>query len=239
MLTSRKFIHLNSGSFKSFFGGVSSRDFFGPKDSPHSGDLWFDFLDKAKQKDWKWELSKWRWILGSCFPTIDMAVSMREISLKEEDYFADELYSRPKPLGISRRHDSLRRSRACISSFNYILCARITSIWSCFPWIWVWVWEIMAVIAKILAKLVYHPSRTVWRNIADAFNAKPDWQTCCYHLLLWKSSGDTSGCWALVAYAATKWVPVPRASFALELFRCHIIFQTSPHIMPSSERRRA
>ena len=60
-------------------------------------------LDKAKQKGTgKWT-SQNAMDLGIPVPTIDMAVSMREISaLKDERIKADEVYDRPTPTSVNK-----------------------------------------------------------------------------------------------------------------------------------------
>ncbi len=85
----------NSGRLQSFLVEITS-EIFTQKDEIAEGDLVDKILDKAKQKGTgKWT-SQNAMDLGIPVPSIDIAVSMREISaLKEERIQADALYSRP------------------------------------------------------------------------------------------------------------------------------------------------
>lgn len=87
----------NEGRLQSFLVEITSK-IFTQKDDKGSGFLIDKILDKARQKGTgKWT-SQNAMDLGIPVPSIDIAVSMREISaLKEERVLADKLYSRPKP----------------------------------------------------------------------------------------------------------------------------------------------
>ncbi|WP_136468064.1 NADP-dependent phosphogluconate dehydrogenase [Flagellimonas onchidii] len=87
----------NAGRLQSFLVEITS-EIFAQKDDLGEGHLVDKILDKAKQKGTgKWT-SQNAMDLGIPVPTIDIAVSMREISaLKTERIQADELYNRPKP----------------------------------------------------------------------------------------------------------------------------------------------
>ncbi len=87
----------NQGRLQSFLVEITS-EIFAQKDDLTDGDLVDMILDKAKQKGTgKWT-SQNAMDLGIPVPTIDIAVSMREISaLKDERTKADELYDRPSP----------------------------------------------------------------------------------------------------------------------------------------------
>jgi len=86
----------NSGRLKSYLVEITSK-IFEQKDDLADGDLVDMILDKAKQKGTgKWT-SQNAMDLGIPVPSIDIAVSMREISaLKNERIKADELYDRPE-----------------------------------------------------------------------------------------------------------------------------------------------
>ncbi|SHG23581.1 NADP-dependent phosphogluconate dehydrogenase [Flagellimonas flava] len=90
----------NSGRLQSFLVEITS-EIFAQKDDLGDGHLVDKILDKAKQKGTgKWT-SQNAMDLGIPVPTIDIAVSMREISaLKAERIKADELYGRPKPESV-------------------------------------------------------------------------------------------------------------------------------------------
>lgn len=85
----------NAGRLQSFLVEITS-EILNKKDELAEGDLVDKILDKAKQKGTgKWT-SQNAMDLGIPVPSIDIAVSMREISaLKEERVQADNLYSRP------------------------------------------------------------------------------------------------------------------------------------------------
>ena len=81
----------HDGRLQSFLVEITSK-ILAKKDELTNGDLVDMILDKAKQKD-----------LGIPVPTIDIAVSMREISaLKDERIKADELYDRPSPKAVDK-----------------------------------------------------------------------------------------------------------------------------------------
>ncbi|MFS4456760.1 NADP-dependent phosphogluconate dehydrogenase [Maribacter sp. 2304DJ31-5] len=86
----------NSGRLQSFLVEITS-EIFEQKDDLAGGQLVDKILDKAKQKGTgKWT-SQNAMDLGIPVPSIDIAVSMREISaLKGERIMADALYDRPK-----------------------------------------------------------------------------------------------------------------------------------------------
>lgn len=89
------FASWNKGRLQSFLVEITA-EIFKQKDDKGSGLLVDNILDKAKQKGTgKWT-SQNAMDLGIPIPTIDMAVSMREISaLKEERVLAEALYGRP------------------------------------------------------------------------------------------------------------------------------------------------
>lgn len=86
----------NAGRLQSFLVEITS-EIFEQEDDLASGRLVDKILDKAKQKGTgKWT-SQNAMDLGIPVPSIDIAVSMREISaLKEERVAADKLYDRPQ-----------------------------------------------------------------------------------------------------------------------------------------------
>jgi len=86
----------NAGRLQSFLVEITS-EIFEQEDDLSDGRLVDKILDKAKQKGTgKWT-SQNAMDLGIPVPSIDIAVSMREISaLKEERIKADGLYDRPK-----------------------------------------------------------------------------------------------------------------------------------------------
>ena len=92
----------NNGRLQSFLVQITS-EIFKQEDELTDGRLVDFILDKAKQKGTgKWT-SQNAMDLGIPVPTIDIAVSMREISaLKDERVKADELYGRPEVEAIEK-----------------------------------------------------------------------------------------------------------------------------------------
>lgn len=90
------FAKWNAGRLQSFLVEITS-EIFEQEDDLADGRLVDQILDKAKQKGTgKWT-SQNAMDLGIPVPSIDVAVSMRELSaLKNERIKADELYDRPK-----------------------------------------------------------------------------------------------------------------------------------------------
>ncbi|MEP4531556.1 MAG: NADP-dependent phosphogluconate dehydrogenase [Cyclobacteriaceae bacterium] len=90
------FTQWNQTRLKSFLIEITS-EIFGKKDDLTEGDLVDQILDKAKQKGTgKWT-SQNAMDLGIPIPTIDVSVSMREISaLKTERVEAEKLYTKPQ-----------------------------------------------------------------------------------------------------------------------------------------------
>ena len=92
----------NNGRLQSFLVEITA-EIFKQEDDLTDGRLVDKILDKAKQKGTgKWT-SQNAMDLGIPVPTIDIAVSMREISaLKDERIVADKLYDRPEPGQIEK-----------------------------------------------------------------------------------------------------------------------------------------
>ncbi|WP_420322905.1 NADP-dependent phosphogluconate dehydrogenase [Flagellimonas sp.] len=109
----------NAGRLQSFLVEITS-EIFSKKDHLADGHLVDQILDKAKQKGTgKWT-SQNAMDLGIPVPTIDIAVSMREISaLKEERVQADRLYDRPKPESVVK--DSLVSKAEQALYFSFII----------------------------------------------------------------------------------------------------------------------
>ncbi|MCW5517075.1 NADP-dependent phosphogluconate dehydrogenase [Muriicola sp. Z0-33] len=87
----------NEGRLQSFLVEITSQ-IFKQEDEFGDGRLVDQILDKAKQKGTgKWT-SQNAMDLGIPIPSIDIAVSMRELSaLKDERIMADDIYGRPEP----------------------------------------------------------------------------------------------------------------------------------------------
>jgi 6-phosphogluconate dehydrogenase len=96
------FAKWNSGRLKSFLVEITS-EIFKQEDELGEGRLIDKILDKAKQKGTgKWT-SQNAMDIGIPVPTIDIAVTMREISaLKDERVKADTIYDRPEVKSIDK-----------------------------------------------------------------------------------------------------------------------------------------
>jgi 6-phosphogluconate dehydrogenase len=107
----------NEGRLQSFLVEITS-EIFAQKDELTDNDLVDMILDKAKQKGTgKWT-SQNAMDLGIPVPTIDIAVSMREISaLKDERIKADELYDRPTPKGVDKADFTAKAEQALYFAF--------------------------------------------------------------------------------------------------------------------------
>ncbi|REG81085.1 NADP-dependent phosphogluconate dehydrogenase [Algoriphagus antarcticus] len=107
----------NKGRLQSFLVEITA-EIFAQKDELTDADLIDMILDKAKQKGTgKWT-SQNAMDLGIPVPTIDMAVSMREISaLKDERVQADQLYSRPEVAHIAKEQLISQAEQALYFSF--------------------------------------------------------------------------------------------------------------------------
>jgi len=107
----------NEGRLQSFLVEITA-EIFTQKDDLTAADLVDMILDKAKQKGTgKWT-SQNAMDLGIPVPTIDMAVSMREISaLKDERVLADKLYERPQVAPIDKDELVAQAEKALYFSF--------------------------------------------------------------------------------------------------------------------------
>lgn len=107
----------NAGRLQSFLVQITS-EIFEQEDDLGDGRLVDKILDKAKQKGTgKWT-SQNAMDLGIPVPSIDIAVSMREISaLKEERIQADELYNRPVVVAMDKEKLEELSEKALYFSF--------------------------------------------------------------------------------------------------------------------------
>jgi len=111
------FAKWNSGRLQSFLVEITS-EIFEQKDDLTEGSLVDQILDKAKQKGTgKWT-SQNAMDLGIPVPSIDVAVSMRELSaLKDERIKADALYDRPTVVHMDKEKLEALTEKALYFSF--------------------------------------------------------------------------------------------------------------------------
>ncbi len=109
----------NEGRLQSFLVEITS-EIFEQQDEFSDGQLIDQILDKAKQKGTgKWT-SQNAMDLGIPVPSIDIAVSMREISaLKSERVQADDLYDRPTVASMDK--DALKKMTEEALYFSFII----------------------------------------------------------------------------------------------------------------------
>ena len=206
----------NKGRLQSFLVEITS-EIFAQKDDLTDGDLVDMILDKAKQKGTgKWT-SQNAMDLGIPVPTIDIAVSMREISaLKAERTQADELYNRPIPSSIDK--DTLIEKSEQALYFAFIMAYA----------------QGMHQLADASKEYGYGLDlgeiAKIWRagciiraallaDITEAYRAEPELQ----NLLLSKSfvekvQSTVDAARELVAYGAMNGIPLPGLSNALTYF---------------------
>ncbi|UOY07015.1 NADP-dependent phosphogluconate dehydrogenase [Muricauda sp. SCSIO 64092] len=212
----RTYADWNGGRLQSFLVEITS-EILTQKDDLTDNDLVDMILDKAKQKGTgKWT-SQNAMDLGIPVPTIDIAVSMREISaLKEERTKADSLYDRPTPeetvksslvdqceqalyfAFIMAYAQGMHQLADASKEYGYGLdLGEIAKIWraGCI------------IRAALLA------------DITEAYRAEPELQ----NLLLSKSfigkvQGTVKAARELVSYGALNGIPLPGLSNALTYF---------------------
>ena len=206
----------NTGRLQSFLVEITS-EIFAQKDTLTDGDLVDMILDKAKQKGTgKWT-SQNAMDLGIPVPTIDIAVSMREISaLKAERTKADELYDRPTP-DATDKSDLIKKSEQALY-FAFIMAYaqgmhQLTDASKEYGY------ELdLGEIAKIWrAGCIIRAA--LLADITEAYKAEPELQ----NLLLSKSfvekvQGTVDAARELVAYGVTNGIPLPGLSNALTYF---------------------
>ncbi|SNZ00572.1 NADP-dependent phosphogluconate dehydrogenase [Flagellimonas pacifica] len=206
----------NAGRLQSFLVEITS-DILAQKDDLGDGHLVDKILDKAKQKGTgKWT-SQNAMDLGIPVPTIDIAVSMREISaLKTERTQADELYDRPTPEAIVK--DSLVNKAEQALYFSFIITYA----------------QGMHQLADASKEYGYELQlgeiAKIWRagciiraallaDITEAFNGDNSLQNLLLSPSFVKKVQETvDSARELVAYGATSGIPLPGLSNALTYF---------------------
>ena len=206
----------NSGRLQSFLVEITS-EILAKKDDLGDGHLVDKILDKAKQKGTgKWT-SQNAMDLGIPVPTIDIAVSMREISaLKAERVQADELYNRPVPETVVK--DSLINKAEQALYFSFIITYA----------------QGMHQLADASKEYGYELQlgeiAKIWRagciiraallaDITEAFNADDALQNLLLSPSFVEKVKETvDSARELVAYGATSGIPLPGLSNALTYF---------------------
>ena len=210
------FAKWNAGRLQSFLVEITS-EILAQKDDLTDGDLVDMILDKAKQKGTgKWT-SQNAMDLGIPVPTIDIAVSMREISaLKDERVQADDIYDRPVPESVVK--DTLTEKAEQALYFAFIMAYA----------------QGMHQLADASKEYGYELDlgeiAKIWRagciiraallaDITDAFKAQPDLPNLLLSPSFTEKVKETvASTRELVAYGATNGIPLPGLSNALTYF---------------------
>lgn len=210
------FASWNAGRLQSFLVEITA-EIFEQKDNQSDGHLVDKILDKAKQKGTgKWT-SQNAMDLGIPVPTIDIAVSMREISaLKQERIKADALYDRPTPESVVK--DSLAAKAEQALYFAFIMAYA----------------QGMHQLADASKEYGYELDlgeiAKIWRagciiraallaDITEAFRADTDLQNLLLSPSFVEKVKETVGATReLVAYGANNGIPLPGLSNALTYF---------------------
>ncbi|MEH6407389.1 MAG: NADP-dependent phosphogluconate dehydrogenase [Leeuwenhoekiella sp.] len=209
----------NKGRLQSFLVEITSEIFL-QKDDLGSGRLVDKILDKAKQKGTgKWT-SQNAMDLGIPVPTIDIAVSMREISaLKDERIVADKLYDRPEPEEIEKEHLIALAEESLYFAFIVAYSQGLSQLADASR---EYKYELdMSVIAKIWrAGCIIRAA--LLEDISKAFTIDNDLP----NLLLAPSfvkkvQGTLPSVRELVAYSAKSGIPLPGLSSALNYFEAY------------------
>jgi len=206
----------NEGRLQSFLVEITS-EIFTQKDDKGEGALVDKILDKAKQKGTgKWT-SQNAMDLGIPVPSIDIAVSMREISaLKEERITADKLYSRPAPEPIAKEILEKMTEKALYFSFITTYAQGLHQLADASQ---EYGYELdLSIIAKIWrAGCIIRAA--LLEDITQAYQKEND----LHNLLLAetfvkKINSSVGSARKLVAYAAKNGIPVPGLAASLTYF---------------------
>ena len=206
----------NSGRLQSFLVEITS-EIFEKEDDLTDGRLIDQILDKAKQKGTgKWT-SQNAMDLGIPIPSIDIAVSMREISaLKDERIQADALYGRPTVAHMDK--EKLEKLTEETLYFSFIITYA----------------QGLHQLAEASKEYGYELDITVvskiWRagciiragllaDITEAFKADKDLPNLLLSpTFVAKIQGTVAAARELVAYGATNGIPLPGLSNSLTYF---------------------
>lgn len=206
----------NSGRLQSFLVQITS-EILAKKDDLGDGHLVDQILDKAKQKGTgKWT-SQNAMDLGIPVPSIDIAVSIREISaLKEERIQADKLYARPKVEHMNKVQLEKLAEEALYFSFIITYAQGLHQLADASK---EYGYELdIAIIAKIWrAGCIIRAG--LLADITEAFNADKNLPNLLLSpSFIEKVQSTVSSARELVAYAAKNGIPVPGLSNSLTYF---------------------
>lgn len=206
----------NKGRLQSFLVEITS-EIFEEEDTLTQGRLVDQILDKAKQKGTgKWT-SQNAMDLGIPVPSIDIAVSMREISaLKDERIQADALYDRPTVALMNKEELAKLAEEALYFSFIITYAQGLHQLADASK---EYGYELdIAVIAKIWrAGCIIRAG--LLADITEAFKADKQLPNLLLSpTFVSKVQGTVNAARTVVAYAATQGIPVPGLSNSLTYF---------------------
>ena len=206
----------NAGRLQSFLVEITS-EILAQKDDLTDGDLVDMILDKAKQKGTgKWT-SQNAMDLGIPVPTIDIAVSMREISaLKEERVKADAIYDRPVPESVVKDTLVSKAEKALYFAFIMAYAQGMHQLADASK---EYGYELdLGEIAKIWrAGCIIRAA--LLADITEAFKEQPDLPNLLLSPSFTEKVKETvAATRELVAYGATNGIPLPGLSNALTYF---------------------
>lgn len=212
----RTYARWNDGRLQSFLVEITS-EIFEQKDDLTDNDLVDMILDKAKQKGTgKWT-SQNAMDLGIPVPTIDIAVSMREISaLKSERIKADELYGRPTPKAVDKDDFTTKAEQALYFAFIITYAQGMHQLADASK---EYGYELeLGEIAKIWrAGCIIRAA--LLADITDAYQADKDLQNLLLSpSFVEKVQSTVDAVRELVSYGATNGIPLPGLSNALTYF---------------------
>jgi 6-phosphogluconate dehydrogenase len=201
----------NKGRLQSFLVEITS-EILAQKDKLTNGDLVDMILDKAKQKGTgKWT-SQNAMDLGIPVPTIDIAVSMREISaLKDERIKADELYDRPLPEKVDKANFISKAEEALYFAFIMAYAQGMHQLADASK-------EYLGEIAKIWrAGCIIRAG--LLADITEAFKADSELPNLLLSpSFVTKVQSTVAATRELVAYGASNGIPLPGLSNSLTYF---------------------
>lgn len=206
----------NDGRLKSFLVEITS-EIFAQKDELSDNDLVDMILDKAKQKGTgKWT-SQNAMDLGIPVPSIDIAVSMREISaLKSTRIEADKLYGRPAPQPIDKAMLIKQAESALYFSFIVTYAQGLHQLTEASE---AYGYELnLSEVAKI-----WRAGCIIRAALLDEISQAYERTDGLVNLLLDEKfvenvSGSVADARAMVAYAATSGIPLPAVANSLNYF---------------------
>lgn len=206
----------NKGRLQSFLVEITA-DILVQNDEHGDGELIDKILDKAKQKGTgKWT-SQNAMDLGIPVPSIDIAVSMREISaLKNDRVKADEVYDRPQPILLEKKKLTKMAEEALYFSFIITYAQGLHQLSEASK---EYVYNLdLGTIAKIWrAGCIIRAG--LLADITKAYQAQPDLPNLLLDPSFSKEIKETiSSVRTLVAYGAENGIPLPGLSNSLTYF---------------------